>query len=151
MFCLHYFLKLNCTAKNCCVCRNKPPSTLADRPGWNLAVVHCGAPCCGMNAAVRSFTRYVLHWYSYINKSFEEQWKCNFHVFLGNYDRLTDQQRTDEHEGSWKVSLQIINILPGIVSSRATTQSVSTTGSMGWSAARWSPLAGLTSQALSQR
>ena len=25
--------------------------------GWNLAVVHCGAPCCGMNAAVRSFAR----------------------------------------------------------------------------------------------
>ncbi|XP_023346270.1 ATP-dependent 6-phosphofructokinase isoform X2 [Eurytemora carolleeae] len=35
----------------------KPPSGLTDCPGWNLAVMHCGAPCCGMNAAVRSFTR----------------------------------------------------------------------------------------------
>merc|ERR1740128_548847 len=35
--------------------RNKPPNSIVDRPGWNLAVVHCGAPCCGMNAAVRSF------------------------------------------------------------------------------------------------
>jgi len=40
--------------------RNKPPKNLTEKPGWNLAVVHCGAPCCGMNAAVRSFTRNVI-------------------------------------------------------------------------------------------
>jgi len=40
--------------------RNKPPKNVADKPGWNLAVIHCGAPCCGMNAAVRSFTRNVI-------------------------------------------------------------------------------------------
>ena len=33
------------------------PSLNVSFPGWNLAVMHVGAPCCGMNAAVRSFTR----------------------------------------------------------------------------------------------
>jgi len=40
--------------------RLKPP-LLADRPGWNLAVMHVGAPCCGVNAAVRSFTRNCIY------------------------------------------------------------------------------------------
>jgi len=40
--------------------RLKPPLH-ADRPGWNLAVMHIGAPCCGMNAAVRSFTRNCIY------------------------------------------------------------------------------------------
>ena len=38
--------------------RLKPPEQeLGEKTGWNLAVMHIGAPCCGMNAAVRSFTR----------------------------------------------------------------------------------------------
>jgi len=40
--------------------RLKPPLQ-ADSPGWNLAVMHIGAPCCGMNAAVRSFTRNCIY------------------------------------------------------------------------------------------
>eukprot|EP00090_Calanus_glacialis_P039893 TRINITY_DN6947_c0_g1_i3.p1 TRINITY_DN6947_c0_g1~~TRINITY_DN6947_c0_g1_i3.p1 ORF type:complete len:785 (-),score=277.64 TRINITY_DN6947_c0_g1_i3:304-2658(-) len=40
--------------------RLKPPLQ-TDRPGWNLAVMHIGAPCCGMNAAVRSFTRNCIY------------------------------------------------------------------------------------------
>merc|ERR1719347_1687916 len=39
--------------------RIKPP-LMNDKTSWNLAVMHCGAPCCGMNAAVRSFTRNVI-------------------------------------------------------------------------------------------
>merc|ERR1719215_2591210 len=37
--------------------KNKPKKGAIKGMGWNLAVVHCGAPCCGMNAAVRSFAR----------------------------------------------------------------------------------------------
>jgi len=40
--------------------RNKPPTIGSESTNWNLAVMHCGAPCCGMNAAVRSFTRNVI-------------------------------------------------------------------------------------------
>merc|ERR1719508_470194 len=40
--------------------RLKPPLQ-TDRTGWNLAVMHIGAPCCGMNAAVRSFTRNCIY------------------------------------------------------------------------------------------
>jgi len=40
--------------------RLKPPLQ-EDRPGWNLAIMHIGAPCCGMNAAVRSFTRNCIY------------------------------------------------------------------------------------------
>jgi len=36
--------------------RFKPPETVV-KNGWNLAVMHVGAPSCGMNAAVRSFTK----------------------------------------------------------------------------------------------
>jgi len=36
--------------------RLRPPD-VSEKTGWNLAVMHIGAPCCGMNAAVRSFTR----------------------------------------------------------------------------------------------
>merc|ERR1719439_399419 len=36
--------------------RFKPPETVMNN-GWNLAVMHVGAPACGMNAAVRSFTK----------------------------------------------------------------------------------------------
>merc|ERR1719259_394269 len=37
--------------------RNKPPTHVEGEGGYNLAVVHVGAPACGMNAAVRSFVR----------------------------------------------------------------------------------------------
>ena len=38
--------------------RLRPPAKdPKDVTGWNLAIMHIGAPCCGMNAAVRSFTR----------------------------------------------------------------------------------------------
>merc|ERR1719228_1167350 len=37
--------------------RLRPPKGTGEHTGWNLAVMHAGAPCCGMNAAVRSFTR----------------------------------------------------------------------------------------------
>lgn len=45
--------------------RIRPPrmtSTESDqhRSSYRLAVMHIGAPCCGMNAAVRSFTRNVI-------------------------------------------------------------------------------------------
>lgn len=45
--------------------RNRPPrmtSTESEhqRGSYRLAVMHIGAPCCGMNAAVRSFTRNVI-------------------------------------------------------------------------------------------
>jgi len=40
--------------------RLKPPLQ-EDRPGWNLAIMCIGAPCCGMNAAVRSFTRNCIY------------------------------------------------------------------------------------------
>jgi len=36
--------------------RFKPPENVESK-GWNLAVMHVGAPSCGMNAAVRSFTK----------------------------------------------------------------------------------------------
>merc|ERR1712226_181497 len=35
----------------------RPPAEKGEKTGWNLAVMHIGAPCCGMNAAVRSFVR----------------------------------------------------------------------------------------------
>jgi len=37
--------------------KNRPKKGVENGPGWNLAVIHAGAPCCGMNAAVRSFAR----------------------------------------------------------------------------------------------
>ncbi|KAG9510007.1 ATP-dependent 6-phosphofructokinase, partial [Fragariocoptes setiger] len=46
--------------------RIRPPRAPTDseesrrRPGYRLAVMHIGAPCCGMNAAVRSFTRNAI-------------------------------------------------------------------------------------------
>jgi len=40
--------------------RLKPPAP-KDVTGWNLAVMHIGAPCCGMNAAVRSFVRNCIY------------------------------------------------------------------------------------------
>ena len=40
--------------------RLKPPA-VKDVTGWNLAVMHIGAPCCGMNAAVRSFVRNCIY------------------------------------------------------------------------------------------
>merc|ERR1719495_2334906 len=40
--------------------RLQPPLQI-DCTGWNLAVMHIGAPCCGMNAAVRSFTRNCIY------------------------------------------------------------------------------------------
>ena len=39
--------------------RLKPPSDVPPS-GYRLAVVNIGSPCCGMNAAVRSFARCVL-------------------------------------------------------------------------------------------
>ncbi|KAJ9583739.1 hypothetical protein L9F63_021902, partial [Diploptera punctata] len=46
--------------------RLKPPKSLSEdtnRPteGYNLAVMHIGAPACGMNAAVRSFVRNCIY------------------------------------------------------------------------------------------
>merc|ERR1719436_1433281 len=38
----------------------RPPAKTEQATGWNLAVMHIGAPCCGMNAAVRSFARNCL-------------------------------------------------------------------------------------------
>ena len=42
--------------------RLKPPSDTARAAGgFRLAVINIGSPCCGMNAAVRSFTRNCLN------------------------------------------------------------------------------------------
>merc|ERR1719228_1741285 len=41
--------------------RVRPPADKGEKTGWNLAVMHIGAPCCGMNAAVRSFTRNCIY------------------------------------------------------------------------------------------
>lgn len=46
--------------------RLKPPRSATDAlgkgvEGYRLAVMHIGAPCCGMNAAVRSFVRTCLY------------------------------------------------------------------------------------------
>ena len=42
--------------------RIQPPKiTAGGTTGFRLAVMHCGAPCCGMNAAVRSFVRNVIY------------------------------------------------------------------------------------------
>ncbi|KAH9408733.1 hypothetical protein TYRP_011001 [Tyrophagus putrescentiae] len=42
--------------------RIQPPTVeeLTGKTGFRLGVIHCGAPCCGMNAAVRSFVRNVI-------------------------------------------------------------------------------------------
>ena len=37
--------------------RLRPKELTTEKTGWNLAIMCVGAPCCGMNAAVRSFTR----------------------------------------------------------------------------------------------
>lgn len=42
--------------------RLKPPKVaLGGKTGYTFAVMHIGAPCCGMNAAVRSFVRNCLY------------------------------------------------------------------------------------------
>ncbi|XP_066151251.1 ATP-dependent 6-phosphofructokinase isoform X7 [Euwallacea fornicatus] len=46
--------------------RLKPPKNAFDdqgrgKEGYNMAVMHIGAPCCGMNAAVRSFVRNCIY------------------------------------------------------------------------------------------
>jgi len=41
--------------------RLKPPTVKEGEGGYNLAVVHVGAPACGMNAAVRSFVRNCIY------------------------------------------------------------------------------------------
>ncbi|KAB7503376.1 ATP-dependent 6-phosphofructokinase [Armadillidium nasatum] len=41
--------------------RLRPPKCTADEGGFNLAVIHIGAPACGMNAAVRSFVRNCIY------------------------------------------------------------------------------------------
>ncbi|XP_050294022.1 ATP-dependent 6-phosphofructokinase isoform X3 [Anthonomus grandis grandis] len=46
--------------------RLKPPKSAFDesgkgREGYTMAVIHIGAPCCGMNAAVRSFVRNCIY------------------------------------------------------------------------------------------
>jgi 6-phosphofructokinase 1 len=44
--------------------RIRPPKSVSDESnvgGYRLAVMHSGAPCCGMNAAVRSFVRNVIY------------------------------------------------------------------------------------------
>ncbi|CAG2160179.1 unnamed protein product [Oppiella nova] len=44
--------------------RIRPPKSVSESEhssgGYRLAVMHAGAPCCGMNAAVRSFARNVI-------------------------------------------------------------------------------------------
>ncbi|XP_077296888.1 ATP-dependent 6-phosphofructokinase isoform X3 [Arctopsyche grandis] len=41
--------------------RLKPPVCSRDTPSYTLAVIHIGAPACGMNAAVRSFVRNSIY------------------------------------------------------------------------------------------
>lgn len=41
--------------------RLKPPKETKGKGGHTLAVMHVGAPCCGMNAAVRSFVRNCIY------------------------------------------------------------------------------------------
>jgi len=41
--------------------RLKPPAVVGDKTGWRLAVINIGSPCCGMNAAVRSFARNCIY------------------------------------------------------------------------------------------
>lgn len=41
--------------------RLKPPKVVEGEGGYNLAVMHVGAPACGMNAAVRSFVRNCIY------------------------------------------------------------------------------------------
>ncbi|RXG70717.1 ATP-dependent 6-phosphofructokinase, partial [Armadillidium vulgare] len=41
--------------------RLRPPKCTADEGGFNLAIIHIGAPACGMNAAVRSFVRNCIY------------------------------------------------------------------------------------------
>ena len=40
--------------------RLKPPTDIVPS-GYRLAVVNIGSPCCGMNAAVRSFARFTFY------------------------------------------------------------------------------------------
>jgi len=41
--------------------RLKPPTVVGEKKGWRLAVMNIGSPCCGMNAAVRSFARNCIY------------------------------------------------------------------------------------------
>ncbi|ROT70143.1 phosphofructokinase [Penaeus vannamei] len=41
--------------------RLRPPKPLEGKGGFNLGVMHIGAPACGMNAAVRSFVRNSIY------------------------------------------------------------------------------------------
>jgi len=41
--------------------RLKPPPVVGEQKGWRLAVINIGSPCCGMNAAVRSFARNCIY------------------------------------------------------------------------------------------
>jgi len=41
--------------------RLKPPPVVGEKKGWRLAVINVGSPCCGMNAAVRSFARNCIY------------------------------------------------------------------------------------------
>lgn len=45
--------------------RIRPPKSVSEsgdhQTGYRLGVMHAGAPCCGMNAAVRSFVRNVIY------------------------------------------------------------------------------------------
>jgi len=41
--------------------RLKPPTPVEGKGGFNLGVMHIGAPACGMNAAVRSFVRNCIY------------------------------------------------------------------------------------------
>merc|ERR1719228_411150 len=41
--------------------RLKPPAVVGEKKGWRLAVINIGSPCCGMNAAVRSFARNCIY------------------------------------------------------------------------------------------
>jgi len=41
--------------------RLKPPNVTGEKKGYRLAVINIGSPCCGMNAAVRSFARNCIY------------------------------------------------------------------------------------------
>merc|ERR1719153_89450 len=41
--------------------RLKPPIVPGEKKGYRLAVINIGSPCCGMNAAVRSFARNCIY------------------------------------------------------------------------------------------
>jgi len=62
--------ELACALRGVGFCRNletykmlsrlKPPALTGQESGWRLGIICIGAPCCGMNAAARSFVRNAI-------------------------------------------------------------------------------------------